>query len=51
MSNLSTCPFCTLDPTRIIAANDHALAILDGFPISPGHALIIPLCMKRIYRK
>lgn len=38
----STCPFCTLDHTRIIASNDHALAIMDGFPISIGHALIIP---------
>ena len=36
------CPFCNLDLTRIIATNDHALAILDGFPISPGHILIIP---------
>lgn len=23
-------------------ANDHALAIMDGFPLSPGHALVIP---------
>ena len=37
-----SCPFCTLDPARIIAANVHALAIMDGFPISLGHALIIP---------
>ncbi|MFZ4859705.1 MAG: HIT family protein [Desulfuromonadaceae bacterium] len=37
-----TCPFCTLDPTRILASNTSALAIMDGFPISSGHALIIP---------
>ncbi len=36
------CTFCTLDPTRIIVANGYALAIMDGFPVSPGHALIIP---------
>ncbi len=36
------CPFCYLDPTRILTSNVHALAIMDGFPISPGHALIIP---------
>ena len=36
------CPFCYPDHTRIIASNNHALAIMDGFPISPGHALIIP---------
>ncbi len=23
-------------------ANDHSLAIMDGFPLSPGHALVIP---------
>ncbi len=36
------CPFCTLDDARIILTNDHAIAIYDGFPISPGHRLIIP---------
>jgi len=36
------CPFCIPDPNRIIAGNDHALAIMDGFPISPGHALVVP---------
>jgi len=39
----NTCPFCSLDNSRIIvASNPHALAIYDGFPISPGHTLIIP---------
>jgi diadenosine tetraphosphate (Ap4A) HIT family hydrolase len=36
------CPFCSLDPDRIITANAHSLAIYDGFPVSPGHTLIIP---------
>jgi diadenosine tetraphosphate (Ap4A) HIT family hydrolase len=36
------CPFCQLPPERIIAQNAHALVILDGFPVSPGHTLIIP---------
>ena len=36
------CTFCALDPTRILATNKHAVAVLDGFPISPGHTLIIP---------
>lgn len=39
---MKTCPFCTLDHTRIIGSNTHAMAIMDGFPISTGHALIIP---------
>ena len=37
-----SCPFCTLDNSRISLSNTHAIAIYDGFPISPGHALIIP---------
>src|SRR3989344_1723567 len=36
------CPFCTVDIFRTVATNDHALAIYDSFPISPGHTLIIP---------
>lgn len=37
-----SCPFCTLEPVRIILSNDHAFAIRDGFPVSEGHTLIIP---------
>lgn len=36
------CPFCCLKEVRIAASNSHVLAIYDGFPISPGHTLIIP---------
>ena len=36
------CPFCTLPDERVIDQNDHGLVIRDGFPISPGHTLIIP---------
>jgi len=36
------CPFCGFDVSRITLANPHALAIYDGFPVSPGHSLIIP---------
>lgn len=36
------CPFCSFSHDRLLASNQHALAILDGFPVSPGHALIIP---------
>lgn len=37
-----TCPFCTLQPERIVEKNDHAVWIYDGFPVSLGHCLIIP---------
>jgi diadenosine tetraphosphate (Ap4A) HIT family hydrolase len=36
------CSFCTINPARIIVVTDYAMAIIDGFPISPGHTLIIP---------
>lgn len=36
------CPFCQLPLERIIAQNEHAFAIRDAYPVSPGHTLIIP---------
>lgn len=40
------CPFCQIakgdDAARIIQENDRGFVIRDGFPISPGHSLIIP---------
>ena len=38
----SRCPFCSLVETRIIAGLDLAIACWDAFPVSPGHALIVP---------
>lgn len=37
-----TCPFCSLPSERIVEANNFAYWIYDGFPVSPGHSLIIP---------
>ena len=37
-----TCPFCLLPSERIVFANLHGMVIRDGFPVSPGHTLIIP---------
>ncbi|HIE1295138.1 HIT family protein [Burkholderia contaminans] len=36
------CPFCSLSKERVLGQNAHALWIRDGFPVSPGHSLIIP---------
>ena len=36
------CPFCTLPATRIVQQNEHAVWVMDGFPVSPGHSLVIP---------
>jgi len=39
---MSNCPFCTLAPERIIDSNEFGVTIRDGFPVSPGHTLVIP---------
>jgi len=36
-----TCPFCQIDH-EIIAENALAYAVFDGYPVSDGHALVIP---------
>jgi diadenosine tetraphosphate (Ap4A) HIT family hydrolase len=38
----SPCPFCALPAGRIIHARESAVVIRDGFPVSPGHSLVIP---------
>ena len=37
------CPFCNIgEHVEVLFKADTAMAILDSFPISPGHTLIIP---------
>jgi diadenosine tetraphosphate (Ap4A) HIT family hydrolase len=36
------CPFCPPPADRVVASNDLAVAIRDGYPVSPGHTLVIP---------
>jgi diadenosine tetraphosphate (Ap4A) HIT family hydrolase len=36
------CPFCILDPARILAEDELTVVYKDGFPVSPGHTVIIP---------
>ena len=36
------CPFCTLPSERIIDSNEFGMTIRDGFPVSPGHTLVMP---------
>jgi len=36
------CAFCTLPESRIIDASEYGVVIRDGFPISPGHTLVMP---------
>jgi diadenosine tetraphosphate (Ap4A) HIT family hydrolase len=37
------CPFCSpaVDP-RVVAAEGAAVALLDAYPVTPGHTLIVP---------
>ena len=38
---LERCIFC--EPEReILAQNARAIAVFDSFPVSPGHALVLP---------
>ena len=36
------CIFCKIDKERIVDENSLAYAIIDNFPVSEGHTLIIP---------
>lgn len=35
------CIFCKIDNSKFIAESDNFYAIEDGFPVSPGHSLVI----------
>jgi diadenosine tetraphosphate (Ap4A) HIT family hydrolase len=36
------CPFCALDPERVIISDLEALAVHDRYPVTEGHTLVIP---------
>ena len=38
----SVCPFCNPDPARVFHEGSNVLGLWDGFPVSPGHALVVP---------
>jgi len=43
MQDKSTpCVFCSLPSSRIILRSEIGIVIRDGFPVSPGHTLVIP---------
>ncbi len=37
-----SCPFCSVDESRIAFSNDLVIALWDRFPVSPGHLLLLP---------
>lgn len=36
------CPFCNLEPERVVSRSDYTVTIRDAYPVSPGHSLILP---------
>lgn len=43
MKSESTCPFCNIDSQReLIVESPTAYSVYDKFPVSDGHALVIP---------
>ena len=36
------CPFCRPDRGRVFHESELVLGLWDGYPISPGHALLVP---------
>ena len=41
MSELE-CPFCGVPPERVMMSDELAVAIADKYPLTPGHALVVP---------
>jgi diadenosine tetraphosphate (Ap4A) HIT family hydrolase len=40
-SHLDLCPFCAIPPERVIESTEHAFTMLDAYPVSPGHTLVV----------
>jgi diadenosine tetraphosphate (Ap4A) HIT family hydrolase len=36
------CPFCHIDPPRVVAESPLSIAVRDAFPVTPGHTLVLP---------
>ena len=39
---IGNCPFCDIVDDRVFLSTRLVVGIWDGFPVSPGHALLIP---------
>jgi diadenosine tetraphosphate (Ap4A) HIT family hydrolase len=40
--NQPACPFCVLPKERVLLETETTLAFFDGYPVTEGHALVIP---------
>lgn len=39
----TACPFCQPRSDRVFLRQGNVLALWDSFPVTPGHALIVPV--------
>jgi diadenosine tetraphosphate (Ap4A) HIT family hydrolase len=39
----SPCPFCNPAPERVLFEDGLVRVLADGFPVSPGHTLVVPV--------
>ena len=42
MTARCNCPFCRPEPDQVFLETDLILGLWDSYPVSPGHALLIP---------
>jgi diadenosine tetraphosphate (Ap4A) HIT family hydrolase len=42
LRELSTCPFCLIEPGRILLESEYSIAFADAFPVNAGHTLVVP---------
>jgi diadenosine tetraphosphate (Ap4A) HIT family hydrolase len=42
VSSESSCPFCDPDPDLVFFESELVVGLWDRYPVSPGHALLIP---------
>jgi diadenosine tetraphosphate (Ap4A) HIT family hydrolase len=42
MNKTKPCPFCLRDPSRVLGEDELTVIYKDGFPVSPGHLVILP---------
>jgi len=42
VASIQPCAFCTIRAGKILGENEHGVFILDAYPVSPGHSLIVP---------
>ncbi len=43
ISASAPCPFCAAPPERVLLRLGEVVALWDAFPVTPGHALIVPV--------